>query len=170
MIRFEAIIEQFGQQGEKTGWSYIRVPAKQATKLHSSDRKSFRVKGKLDAHAIGGVNLIPMGGGDYILAVNSGMRRALAKGKGARVKVVLENDLEEVTVPAALLECLEDEPSARDAFQKLTRSHRNYFINWIRSARTEETTARRIAATINALVRGWNFGEMMRQQKKERSA
>jgi hypothetical protein len=47
MVQFTAIIKRFGQQGEKTGWTYIEVPAAMAEQLVPGNRKSFRVKGKL---------------------------------------------------------------------------------------------------------------------------
>ena len=168
MIRFTAIIEQFKQQGEKTGWSYIKVPAELAGQLNPENKKAFRVRGTLDNHRFATVNLVPMGGGDYILAVNRGMRQAIRKQKGATVKVVLEYDRSEIPTPPELLECLTDEPIALERFNGLTKSHKHYFINWINSARTDPTKAGRIAATINALVKGWNYGQMLRAMKKEK--
>ena len=70
MISFNATIEKFGKQGEKTGWMYIVVPSKVANKLNPGVKKSYRVKGKLDEHAIEKVSLIPMGEGDFITLEN----------------------------------------------------------------------------------------------------
>ena len=92
MIRFRAQIEQFGKQGEKTGWCYIKVPADLAVQIHAEDKKSFRVKGSLDRHPISHISLVPMGGGDFILAVNGEMRRQIKKQKGATVKVSITED------------------------------------------------------------------------------
>jgi hypothetical protein len=168
MIRFTATIEQFSQQGEKTGWSYIKVPAALAQQLNPRDRKAFRVKGKLDDHAFATVNLVPMGGGDYILAVNRSMRTAIRKQKGAKVQVMLEYDTSEPAPPPELMECLLDEPEALARFNSITKAHQHYFTNWISGAKTDPTKAKRIAATINALVRGWDFGQMVRSMKKEK--
>ena len=33
MIHFKAVIKKFGEQGEKTGWSYIEVPEEVASKI-----------------------------------------------------------------------------------------------------------------------------------------
>ena len=33
MIQFTALIERFGEQGEKTGWTYILIPAEKAQQL-----------------------------------------------------------------------------------------------------------------------------------------
>ncbi len=47
MIQFKTDIKKFGDQGEKTGWSYIEVPQKEADKLKPGYKKSYRVKGFL---------------------------------------------------------------------------------------------------------------------------
>jgi len=63
MVQFTAVILQFAEQGEKTGWSYVAIPAEIAGKLKPGHKKSFRVKGKLDNYPIRQQALIPMGGG-----------------------------------------------------------------------------------------------------------
>ena len=70
-ISFSTTILQFASQGEKTGWSYIKINKKIAQELKPDTKTSFRVKGKLDTFVIKGVALIPMGGGDFILAFNA---------------------------------------------------------------------------------------------------
>ena len=75
MIQFTTTIMQFGQQGEKTGWHYIEIPADIAQKLKPGNKKSFRVKGKLDDFSFSGVALLPMGGGRFIIALNKDLRK-----------------------------------------------------------------------------------------------
>jgi hypothetical protein len=166
MIRFSATIKKFGAQGEKTGWTYIEVPASLAAQLNPGNKKAFRVKGRLDHHPIAAVTLLPLGGGDFILAVNAAMRKGIKKQKGATIAVEMEIDKTELQPPAALMECLEDEPVALNRFLSLTKGHQNYFTNWINSAKTDPTRAKRIAATIDALIKGWDFGQMIRAMKK----
>ena len=48
MISWTATIKKFDKQGEKTGWTYIEVPAELANKLQPGNKKGFRVKGRLD--------------------------------------------------------------------------------------------------------------------------
>ena len=168
MIRFEAEIKKFGAQGEKTGWTFIDIPAPVAEQLLPGHRQSFRVKGKLDQVAIAGVALLPMGGGHFIMPLNATLRRQVGKGKGAVIRLHLAVDHEEVKPPAALIECLEDEPAALAHFNSLPRSQRNYFIKWIASAKSEPTTARRIAQTVTAMATGQGFSAMLRAMKKFR--
>ena len=82
MIKFTATILKFDKQGEKTGWTYITIPSEMAQQLYPGNKKSFRVKGKLDEHSIEGVALMPMGEGDFIMALNAGMRKGIGKTKG----------------------------------------------------------------------------------------
>jgi hypothetical protein len=168
MISFSTTILKFGQQGEKTGWTYILIPAEMAQQLKPGNKKSFRVKGELDKHSIKGVALLPMGEGDFIMALNAAMRRAIKKQKGAELRVQLQVDNEEIKPSAELMECMADEPEALKNFNNLPKGYQNYFSNWIESAKTETTKAKRIAYAIRFLSKGKNFGEMIRAMKKEK--
>ena len=163
MVSFTAVISKFAEQGEKTGWTYILIPATIAEQLNPGNRKSFRVKGLIDEFSYQGVSLIPMGGGDYIMALNAGMRKCIRKPKGAKVSVKMQRDEKPVEPSPELMECLADEPVALEAFNRLPGSYRNYFIKWIGSAKTDPTRAKRIAMVVNALGRGMDFGQMLRE-------
>lgn len=168
MVLFTATIKRFDKQGEKTGWTFIEIPVAVAQKINPGVKKEYRVKGKLDEYAFEMKAIMPMGGGDFILPLNAQMRKAIKKQKGATVKVKMGIDTNEIKPPAELIECLQDEPEALVYFSSLTKGHQNYFTNWINSAKTEPTKARRIAATISALDKHWDFGQMLRALKKEK--
>jgi len=168
MIELVATILQFDKQGEKTGWSYIEIPADLAQKLKPGNKKSFRVKGKLDNYSIKGVALLPMGGGNFIMALNAEMRKGVHKKKGAMLKVKLEIDNKPYKLNKEFVECLNDDPSAISFFKTLPKSHQNYFSKWIESAKTVETKAKRIAQAVNSLSKKQGFGEMLRVLKKQK--
>src|ERR1700753_2084416 len=119
MIRFTTKILQFGEMGEKTGWSYILVSAELAAKLLPGNKKSFRVKGKLDDHSIEKVALLPMGEGDFIMALKASVRKAIRKQKGDSLQVELEVDKAVIKPPKDLMDCLADEPKALAFFSTL---------------------------------------------------
>src|SRR5688572_23337697 len=123
MVQFTATILQFASQGEKTGWSYIEVPADIAQKLKPGNKKSFRVKGKLDNYPIKNVALMPMGGGSFILPVNADMRRGTGKRKGAMLKLQLQAETKQQEISPELIDCLSDEPKALAFFKTLTPGH-----------------------------------------------
>lgn len=168
MIEFNTTILQFGSQGEKTGWTYISIPADLAAKLKPGNKKSFRVKGKLDQLPIKAVALMPMGGGEFIMALNAAMRKGIGKKKGAMVHVALQADNKPVPLSAEFLACLDDEPTARSYFHTLPRSHQLYFSKWIESAKTEATRVKRISQAVTALARKEGFGEMVRRLRSDR--
>jgi hypothetical protein len=168
MIAFNTIILQFESQGEKTGWTYIDIPADIAQQLKPGNKKSFRVKGRLDNLAVAGMAVMPMGGGNFILALKADVRKAIRKNAGAMLSVKLEEDKDyKVEIPADLQECFDFEPEASEQFNSLPRSHRDYFIKWIESARTNDTRAKRIINTVNAMLRKWDYGTMIREMRKE---
>lgn len=168
MVQFSTVIKRFAEQGEKTGWTYIEIPAAFAQQLKPNNKKTFRVKGTLDDFAVAGVALMPMGGGDFIMPLNATIRKGIKKGQGALMRVKLAVDEKEIQPPTALMECLRDEPAALAHFNSLAKSHRLYFTRWILSAKTEGTKTKRIAQAVNALAKRLHFGEMLRALKKDR--
>lgn len=168
MIRFTAIIKKFGEQGEKTGWTYIVIPAEQALKLKPGNKKSFRVKGKLDNYPIRQMALLPMGGGDFILPLKNEVRKKLGKRMGHSLQVQMEADDSALEHSKELMKCLKEEPKAFAFFKKLPGSHQNYYTKWIESAKTDETKAKRIAMAANGFLREMGYQEMMRDAKRNR--
>jgi len=168
MISFNTTILKFDKQGEKTGWTYILIPAKIAAKINSGVKKSYRVKGKLDDFKIVKVALVPMGEGDFIMAINAAMRKGIGKRKGATLKVQIELDKSQIKAPPELLECLQDEPEALKYFNSLPQGHRNYFTKWIETAKTDPTKIKRIALVVKTMVRKMDFGAMLREDRDER--
>jgi hypothetical protein len=167
MIKFTTTILKFNKQGEKTGWTYIKIPAILAQQLYPGIKKAFRVKGKLDDFSIKGIALMPMGEGDFIMAINATLRKNIGKQKGATLQVQLEIDKIAYQLNAALMQCLADEPSALVYFKSLPKSHQNYFSKWIESAQTAPTKAKRIAMTVNAMLKKMNFGQMLRAARED---
>ncbi|MEO8404686.1 MAG: YdeI/OmpD-associated family protein [Chitinophagaceae bacterium] len=164
MVKFTTAIRKFDNKGEKTGWSFIDIPADIAKKIKPV-KTSFRVKGKLDNHKIAGVALLPMGGGSFIIPLNADMRKALGKRHGAMVKVELEEDKKPFQFNKDFMICLADEPAADTFFKSLPGSHQRYFSKWIDSAKTAETKAKRIAQAVTALAKKMGYAEMLRDRR-----
>ena len=165
MIKFTATLSKFAEQGEKTGWTFIVIPSELAKQLKPGNKKSFRVKGKLDNYSFKQVALIPMGKGDFIMPLKAEVRKELGKRKGAEVKVQMVADESAFEFSKDMMVCLEDDPKAMEGFKKLTGSEQKYFSKWIESAKTESTKAKRIAQMLNAMLGGLRYGEMIRSLK-----
>lgn len=168
MIKFTATLKKYDDQGEKTGWTYIEISNDKAEKIKPNNKKAFRVKGKLDAYEIKGVAIMPMGEGNFILPFNAAMRKGTGKRKGEKITVQLAEDTDEMEYNADMLECIADEPKAKANFEKMSKGMQRYFSNWITGAKTEETKAKRIAQTVNALMLGQDYGQMIRALKAEK--
>jgi hypothetical protein len=169
MIQFSTVLKQFAEQGEKTGWTYFEIPAEIAQKLKPGNKKTFRVKGKLDNYSIKSVAIIPMGAGNFIMPVNSIMRKAIGKRKGAMLNVLLEEDTKARKLSKALMDCLSDEPHALAFFKTLAPSHQHYFSKWIEDAKTDETRTKRIIQAVTALSKRMDFGLMARSIKENKN-
>ena len=165
MTRFTTSLQQFEEKGEKSGWTYILIPQDIAEILTPGSRKTFRVKGKIDAHSIKAVAVMPMGDGSFILPVNAQMRKAIGKRKGAMVNVSLAVDHAQPEVPAVLAVCLADEPKAKAFFDQLPLSQRNYYSKWVIAVKSERLQAERIVQVIDALNRGYHFVDFMQYVK-----
>lgn len=166
MVKFIATINKFEKQGEKTGWTYIEIPADIAQQLKHGNKKSFRVKGKLDHFKIEAVALLPMGGGSFIMPLNAAMRKHIGKRHGAMLTVQLLEDEKGFVFNQDFLDCLNDEPAAVSFFNTLTGSHQRYFSKWIDDAKTVSTRTKRIAMAITALAKKWGYPEMIRNGKR----
>jgi len=167
MIEFSTRVLRFNEHGEKTGWMYLEIPKAKANKLKPDNRKSFRVKGYIDRHAIHKTALLPMGEGDFILPFNASLRRATGKKTGDTVTLKIEVDESRLAISADLLRCLKDDPKAFAFFKKLPPSHQHYFSKWIESAKTPATKTKRITMALIAFESGQGYSEMMRANKNQ---
>jgi hypothetical protein len=165
-IQFEALIQKFGDMGEKTGWRYFIIPASLALKLKPDNRKAFRVKGFLDAVPVKEFAVMPMGDGEFIFALKADLRKKLRKQEGATIKVDLELDTDPFILNSDLMDCLSDVPEALQYLNSLTPSHQRYFSNWVTDAKTMETKEKRILICLRALEMKWDYGQMIRDSKK----
>lgn len=166
MIRFNALIKKYEEQGEKTGWTYIEIPSEISEKLMPGQKVSFRVKGKLDHHQIKQMALLPVGGGIFILPLKADLRKTLGKKAGHTIDVELSADLSDFEFSKDFIECLQDDEKALAHFKTLNGSHQKYLSKWIDSAKTIETKSKRIAMAIKALSIKQGYAEMIRANKK----
>jgi hypothetical protein len=166
MVHYQTIINRFKEKREKTGWTYIEIPAYIAGQLMPNNKRSFRVRGKIENFSFEGIALLPMGNGDFIMALNAGIRKNLNKQPGEQVEIQLEADWKEKPLSADFLICLHDEPAALQYFNSLPKGHQRYFSNWIESAKTDSTKTKRIVQAIEALSLQLGFGEMIRRNKQ----
>lgn len=165
-IQFTTTLYKFDKQGEKTGWTYLEISAKQANQLNPNCKVSFRIKGSIDSCKFQKTALLPMGEGKFILPFNAAMRKATGKKLGDKIKVTMEVDDRKLELSADLMKCLMEDPMAMDFFSSLPKSHQNYYSKWVDSAKTDHTKTKRIVVCLTAFNKKQSFGEMMREYKR----
>lgn len=166
MVQLKLIVEKFGQKGEKSGWTYLAISAAIAQKINKGVKTLYKVKGKINGIPFAQTNLVPMGGGDYILALNAELRRKIKVAVGEVVNVEIEVDSTIYTFNEDLIHCLQEDKNAFDYFSQLAPGHQRYFSKWIDAAKTLETQSKRIAAVLRALNLKQDYGQMIRSQKE----
>jgi hypothetical protein len=142
-------LEKFQGKG---GWTFARLP--EIVKNKKSPFGWVKVKGTIDGYEIKKYHLMPMGNGMLFLPVKAEIRKKIKKDVGDYVHVILFPDNEPLTVPEEMLLCIEDEPKALQFFNSLSESERKFYIEWVYSAKKEETKIDRLAKTVNRLARG----------------
>lgn len=168
MIKLTAIIEQFDQKGEKTGWTYLYIPSELANTIKANCKVSFRVKGLIDHVNFEGIALAPMGEGDFILPLKKELQKKIGKQKGATVALQIAEDKDfKLEMPEDLKDCLMDVEGTVEQFMSMPKSHQNYYFNWINAAKTDPTRVKRIAQTVEAMQTKMDFGEMIRYNKNK---
>jgi hypothetical protein len=117
-------------------------------------RGMVKVKALFDGKAEYRGIMSNMGTGCHILILTQEVRRKLGKSFGDSVLVELEHDLEkrEIVVPEDVQNVLADYPEALAFFEKLSYTHRKEYINWITSAKREETRTKRMVEFIEKLL------------------
>lgn len=147
LINQHLLLEKFHGKG---GWTFARIPD-----IRPDKKTPFgwrKVRGSIDGFEIRKYHLMPMGNGDLFLPVRAEIRKKIKKQEGDTVHVILYPDTEPLETPEEMLLCLEDEPQALTFFKSLTESEQKYYIQWIYSAKKEETKIDRLAKTINRLL------------------
>lgn len=139
----------------KGGWTYAVI-----SEVSKDKRSRFgwvKVKGHIDSFELKNYKLMPLSNGSLFLPVRSEIRKKIGKKAGDWVKVVLYADDAPTEIPDELLSCLEEDSIAYEAFKSYTDAQRKEFIDWIYSAKTEDTRVKRIVETLNKLAKGRKF-------------
>ena len=146
-MRFRSTIELGGRTA--TG---LEVPAEVVEALGVGKKPPVRVT--IGAHTYR--STVAVMGGRYLLPLSAENRAAAGVAAGDEVDVDVELDTEprEVAVPADLSAALEGDDAAREAFERLSYSHRRRHVMAIEEAKTPETRQRRVTKALEMLREG----------------
>lgn len=149
LVNKKYLLEKFQGKG---GWTYAQIP--EILQNKNSPFGWVKVRGTIDDFEIKNYHLMPMGNGKLFLPVKAGIRKKIGKKEGDHVHVVLYADNLPVEIPEELKLCLSDEPHAYETFLTYSDGEQKAFIEWIYSAKTDETKVERISKTLDKLARG----------------
>jgi hypothetical protein len=148
LVNKKYLLEKYPGKG---GWTYARIPEiKKDKKAHFG---WVKVRGTIDGVEIRKYHLFPIKDQGMFLPVKAEIRKKIKKEAGDYVHVILFNDNEPLELPEELLLCLKEEPAALKFFKSLSDSEQKHYIQWIYSAKKEETKIDRMAASINRLLK-----------------
>ncbi|MFN5417831.1 MAG: YdeI/OmpD-associated family protein [Flavobacteriia bacterium] len=139
----------------KGGWTYVIIPG-----FEVKQKKNFgmvKVKGTVDGYSFKAYNLFPTKDGNYFFPIKAEIRKKIFKQEGDWVKVVLEEDMDPLIIPEELTFCLADDPSAHQTFFSFKESEQKLWVDWIFSAKREETKVKRITEAMIKLSKGQRF-------------
>lgn len=142
------LLQKFAGKG---GWTYALIP--EVLQNKGTPFGWVKVTGAVDGIEIR-CKLMPIKNRQLFLPLNAVIRKKINKQAGDTIHVILYPDNEPIQIPEELLLCLKDEPTALHSFNKLTEGEQKNHIDWIYSAKKQETQANRIAAIINQLTTG----------------
>lgn len=149
LVDKEYLLQKYPGKG---GWTYAEIPE------IPQDRHAWfgwvRVRGSIDGFEIQRYHLMPMGNGKLFLPVRKEIRKKIKKEAGDFVHVILYADNTPLGIPEELLVCLEEEPKAHEKFLSLRESEQKTIVDWIYSAKKEDTKIERIARIIDQLLKG----------------
>lgn len=117
----------------------------------------LKVKGKIDDYEFSNTHLMPLGNGNLVLAVKAAIKKKIRKEAPDTVHVIIYEDKTPLVISEELLLCMGYEDGALEKFEAYTDGQKKAFVDWINSAKTEQTRIDRIAKTIVMVQMGEKF-------------
>jgi hypothetical protein len=151
-IRFSAML--YRPVTKAVAWTFLTLPKEASAKLPSRGMAS--VEGTFNGLTFG-ATLEPDGQGGHWLKVDRKLREAAGAEAGDVVSLEIAPVAEEPepSVPADLRKALAAaHPQARAVWSDITRVARRDWIQWIESAKREETRLKRIESGCDMLAKG----------------
>jgi hypothetical protein len=134
-------------------WGYVEFPYD--VQQEFGTKGQVKVMATFDNYTYRG-SLVKMGRDCHFIGITKLIRATIGKNPGDRVHVIIRRDTEprRVEVPADLSHLLQSHPEAEIMFNALSYSNRKAWVQWINSAKKEETRQRRLKETIEKLLQG----------------
>jgi hypothetical protein len=139
-------------KGTGSGGAFVEVPFDVQAVF---GKKRVPVKATFDGVGYRGL-VTRMGGPLHILIVLKDIREQIGKQPGDEIQVTIEEDTgpRVLDVPEDFANAVDAEPRAREGFDRLSYTHRREYVQWIESAKREQTRTGRIEKAVGMLIEG----------------
>ncbi|WP_165045845.1 YdeI/OmpD-associated family protein [Dysgonomonas sp. ZJ709] len=151
LVDKDYLLQKFEGKG---GWTYVEILE---IPMPKTSFGMLKVKGKIDDYEFSNVRLMPLGNGHLMLALKSEIRKKIKKQAGDTVRITLYEDNLPTEMPEELVLCMKYEDGVLEKFETYSDGEKKAFVNWIYSAKTEQTKVDRIAKTIIMIQSGEKF-------------
>ena len=153
LINKEYQLKKFPGKG---GWTYAEIP--EVAQDKNSPFGWVKVRGSIDGYELKFYKLMPMGNGKLFLPVKAAIRKIIGKQAGDFVSIKLYKDETPITIPDEIFECFNNEsPIAYENFLNFSEGEQKAYLDWIYSAKKEETKAERIVRMIDRTIKKVKF-------------
>ncbi|PRB06629.1 hypothetical protein CQ046_00605 [Chryseobacterium sp. MYb7] len=149
-IEFKAIIQQNGEMNA----AFVEFPF--STEELFNKKGQVKIKALFDGKVEYRGSLAKMKSDCHILGLTQEVRKLLNKTFGDEVSVSLAEDKEERVVEIAddIAFVFNENPQAKDLFDKMSYTHRKEYIRWIEEAKKPETRENRKIKMIQMILDG----------------
>ncbi|WP_126653065.1 YdeI/OmpD-associated family protein [Chryseobacterium aureum] len=149
-IEFKAIIQQNGEMNA----AFVEFPF--STEELFNKKGQVKIKAIFDGKAEYRGSLAKMKSECHILGLTQEIRKQLGKTFGDEVSVSLTEDKEERVVEIAddIASVFNENPAAKELFDKMSYTHRKEYIRWIEEAKKPETRENRKIKMIQMILDG----------------
>lgn len=138
----------------KGGWTFAEITD---IPMPKTSFGMLKVKGKIDDYEFSNVHLMPIGNGHVGLALKAEIRKKIKKQAGDTVHIILYEDNLPTKIPEELILCMKYQDGVFEKFEMYSDGEKKGFVNWIYSAKMEQTKVDRIAKTIMMIQNGEKF-------------
>lgn len=149
-IEFTAIIQQNGAMNA----AFVEFPFSTEELFHKKGQ--VKIKALFDDKVEYRGSLAKMKSDCHILGLTQEIRKQLGKTFGDEVSVSLIEDREERVVEIAddIASVFNENPAAKELFDKMSYTHRKEYIRWIEEAKKPETRENRKIKMIQMILEG----------------
>lgn len=152
IIQGEFVIQKMIAKG---GWSYVILPH-----IPYKSKLPFGwniVRGTIDNFEIKQYKLWPMASNELFLPIKAEIRKKIRKKEGDTVLVVLYRDDSDLIIPEEFNLCLADNALAKKYFDLLPVTSKKQYIDYVMSAKSLGTRAKRMTTTLEKLEKGLKY-------------